>query len=277
MSTDLHDLLESAAAAPPAFDAEAVVDRGLRQRRVRAWTRAGAAGLVVAAVAGALILSLPRPRVVDLVGPSAAPSWPIAVRYEDFASESGNERTILGEFAASGWNDWLHVVAKEGALGTEGGLNSFVERLTPEDGYRSAEALIGHDEPFTWLESAASARLRLDDSQAAPGEMAPSPLLHFRFGARPEPRADRVILADDLPELRQQVADRLGLDPDVLDSVRHEHDAHDITGGRQQHTYVWIPALRLPLYVEEIDPNGDRFTMRVTHLREGIAPPPAAD
>ena len=275
MPTDLHELLASAAAAPPpAFDAEAVVDRGLRQRRLRTWAQAGAAVLLLAVAAGAVATSLPRTRV-DLVGPGAAPSLPLALRYEEDRYEGGEFRRFTGEIAMAGWNDWISVTGVADPTAYRATTDVFVQRWTVDNRYFSGEVLRGAAaEPFEWLEGAASAPLAQDDSHNDEDEIPPSALLHPRFGHEPEERADRTILEEDLPRLQAQIAERLALDVDTLESVRYEHDACAADCGIQRHTLVWIPELELPLYVDELDPSGDRFTMRVTHLRQGIAPPP---
>lgn len=269
MPTDLHELLEAAAAPPPAFDADAVVDRGLRRRRVRTWTWSGAAVVGLAVVAGVVILSPPQPHVVDLAGRPSAPSWPLALRYEDVLSESGNERTIISEFAANGWDDWIDATRDADDV-------LYVTRWGPDGRYGFGEVPVpANSAPFSWLAAASEAPLTPDDSESASDGLSPGALFNRRFGEYPEPRDDRVILDDDLTDLRQTVAEQLDLDVDALESVRYEHDSCADDCGVQRHTYVWLPALALPLYVEEIDPTGDRFVMRVTHLREGLAPAPS--
>ena len=269
MPTDLQDLLESAAAAPPTFDADAVVDRGLRQRRVRTWTRVGAAVVLLVIASAAIILSLPRPHIVDLTQRPPAPTWPLGLRYERENREGPDDtpRRMVGEFAANSWDDWLHV--------TGGGPDPFyVERWGPGGRHGGASVEVSTSDPFDLLTAASQARLTPiePDEEAIPAM--PSDLLHpGRFGQEPDP--DEVtVTAEDLPELRKEVGQRLSLDPATLRAVRTEQELCMGECGVQRHTYVWIASLELPLQVEELDPDGSRFSLRVTHIAHGVAPPP---
>lgn len=151
-----------------------------------------------------------------------------------------------------------------------------VQRWGPRRRDAWGNAVTTSREPFDLLTAAGAATLRPEEPEVGQQrtDSAPGPLLNPRFGSYPAPRADRRVLADDVPALREDIAAALNLDPAVLDAVRYEHDACAKECGVQRHTIVWLPALRLPLYVEELDPNGSRYEMRVTHLRPGLAPPP---
>jgi hypothetical protein len=284
MGHDLHDLLQrSATSRPPALDLDGVLRAGLRRRRRRR-TVQGLAVLAVVLLVGAGTVLLPG-RAVDLAGPGARPlEWPLHLRAE--LSVDGPERTEeVGELAGNGWDDWLFVRrASDAEVWT-------VQRWGP--GGRMAQGqldLAADAGPLTALRQARRITLTEAADPTAPATAGPErPMLFLepRFAREPAGQPGVRVIAADLPDLRARVARDLGLAAEDLRSASFAlrtcwEPPSGPRCGSLRMTSVWSPALGLPLWVQQDEPDdfpaAASWVLRVTHLGNGQPPPsnPAA-
>ena len=253
MSADLEQLLREAAGTPRReLDLDGL-EATVRRRRLR--RRAGtalAAVIALAAVAVALPALL-QPRVI-IDTPAEPDGWPVLVRYVETRVDDG--QAFEWEVGARGWTSWTMVRARafnlddagepvdpspEGlALAREGedrwaGTTYFLDEDDREGPFDLvAEALAG-----AWAE-----RYALEEHPD--GQDAWLPLDPFvATPARPDDAPGDELVAADMPALRGEVAERLGLDPDDLVAFTIERDDGIHV------TWVRHAASGLPLFYEE--------------------------
>jgi hypothetical protein len=276
---DLHDLLQRSAARPPALDLDGVIRAGLRRRHRRRAAQ-GLAVLALVLLVGVGTVQLPG-RSVDLAGPDARPlEWPLHLRAE--LTVDGPARTDeVGELAGNGWDDWLFVRRDPTAEVWT------VQRWGP--GGRMAQ---GHLDlppdapPFAALRQARQAPLTEAADPTAPATAGPERPMMFlepRFAREPAGQRGVRVITADLPDLRARVAGDLGLVAEDLRSasfvLRTCWEPPSGPGcGSLRVTAVWSPALGLPLWVEQVEPDGypaaATWVLRVTNVTNGPPPPP---
>lgn len=278
MLPDVRTLLDRAAGEPgdiPDFDALARRGLARRRRQRAAQVTSGLAVVVVVAVLGTQLLpDTGRPSVLLDSPPkhgAAVVDWPIAGRYELTRSEAGARgRTSVWEWVANGWDDWMAV--------TDGGDERLaVERYGParRHGFADLRPPTLLDEPFAALNAALGVPFEAAPADEQPFEAAaPNEMLSRRFAREPEP-GPAAVVTSDLPALREEVAARVGLAPDLLRSARVEWEHCDGQGRCQVqvHTSVWLPGPDVPLYAHELDPDGAETRLVATHVRFDLSAP----
>jgi hypothetical protein len=230
--------------------------------------RLGLAAVVAVAVVAALLLPVARPGAQVVAD---RPGWPLAIRYVGMFAEGGQEpRSGTIEFTANGWDDWMTVTdSGDGVI--------LVQRYGPQHREAHAELPRGSlEQPFAALEAAQEVAFAWDVGEEPVEALVPNPLLSRRYAAllEPEPPADATV-SGDLPALRAEVAASLDIPAGLLRSARVEQEiCWDEGCGTMRRTAVWLPDVGVPVYAEEIDPDGALSRMVATHLQHGLAPPP---
>lgn len=204
--------------------------------------------------------------------PPAPPThgWPLEVRYqiERFDQSGELHSSAVHEFGGTGWDDWTAVAVRTDVDGSEGRAERFINGRR----YQGDLPLGGKtEEPFATLRAAKDANLEEQDDlpEGTSARLAPNDLMNTRFGARRDSDEDDVV-DEDLPQLRAQVADDLGLDPEKLIAQRVKQGCETPDPEScYELRYVGLPTAQIPLYAEEISAvRGLEARLQVTHLRQ---------
>lgn len=186
--------------------------------------------------------------------------WPLRGRVTVTEPGGDGEEHEVYEFAANRWDDWLLV--RLGVAHGEAPLSGPIHAVRYEGGETSVATFELEDlgGPFDTLEDAPSEEFEpvdRDDGQL------PIPPLRDVVGA---PEMDAGAVLHELAERRVEVADRLGIDVDLLDSAQLD------LGGDQPAELVWLANTDVVLARSD-----EQASVEMTSLETGIGLPEASD